>query len=552
MTQKIYFNLETIDYDKICQLHEKIFLEKEKGKATNKRKKVEKKDMKLLEKKYSFFIHNLISRQLSSDENKDIAYLRAEWLRDIFGRDYTIMINILKMDGIIKLEKEYIEGEQCNGYKIENLKEKVRFSYKPYYYPYKPFIDRLEKNIEEWQKNAIKSIEKSLTPKVYEKYIKSLNKLKFNQKKAQEYIDIHFKEDSYSKAYHLMIKDWYKEKNFQIKESKKKDNKDKRIYHILTSTPRELKYFLNIKYIVDIHNSHPILFNSIIYDKYNIHKNKRYDISNKIIEINKIINKYNYNIYNNSIYKSGCHVNNSLNNKEMNFILPPDVLKYIYLTSTGQFWDKILEDDYGKVGNYDLTRQDIKQLMFAYVFYSKEYPNKRKFARLFEKQFPNVFRLVESFKDGIKKEKDRTVLSAKLRTLESRLFRKALKILFKRGYEVVSLHDAIVVLDTKANEKCTQEEVKSVLESVFRNEGLVCDCSVDIYGEKVMEDFLASERELRQKGEEYILSIRDKEEFKELIKDYDEGKSEIIWTKDKKGVMLHPKDIKSLMYKECS
>jgi hypothetical protein len=551
MIQKIYFNLETIDYDKICQLHEKIFLEKEKGKTTNKRKKVEKKDMKLLEKKYSFFIHNLISRQLSSDENKDIAYLRAEWLRDIFGRDYTIMIDILKMEGIIKLEKEYIEGEQCNGYKIENLKEKVRFSYKPYYYPYKPFIDRLEKNIEEWQKNAIKSIEKSLTPKVYEKYIKSLNKLKFNQKKAQEYIDIHFKEDSYSKAYHLMIKDWYKEKNFQIKESKKKDNKDKRIYHILTSTPRELKYFLNIKYIVDIHNSHPILFNSIIYDKYNIPKNKRYDISNKIIEINKIINKYNYNIYNNK-YKNGHHVDNSLNNKEMNFILPPDVLKYIYLTSTGQFWDKILEEDYGKVGNYDLTRQDIKQLMFAFVFYSKEYPNKRKFARLFEKQFPNVFRLVESFKDGIKKEEDRTVLSAKLRTLESKLFRKALKILFKRGYEVVSLHDAIVVLDTKANEKCTQEEVKIVLESVFRNEGLICDCSVDIYGEKAMEDFLASERDLRQKGEEYILSIRDKEEFKELIKDYDEGKSEIIWTKDKKGVMLHPKDIKDLMYKECS
>ncbi|MEE1253317.1 MAG: hypothetical protein UHK52_09520, partial [Bacteroidales bacterium] len=262
--------------------------------------------------------------------------------------------------------------------------------------------------------------------------------------------------------------------------------------------------------------------------------------------------KYNNNIYNNSIYKSGCYIDNSLNNKEMNFILPPDVLKYIYLTSTGQFWDKILEEDYGKVGNYDLTRQDIKQLMFAFVFYSKDYPNKRKFARLFEKQFPNVFRLVESFKDGIKKEKDRTVLSAKLRTLESKLFRKALKILFKRGYEVVSLHDAIVVLDTKANEKCTQEEVKSVLESVFRNEGLICDCSVDEYSEKVMEDFLASERELRQKGEEYILSIRDKEEFKELIKDYDEGKSEIIWTKDKKGVMLHPKDIKSLMYKECN
>ena len=142
------------------------------------------------------------------------------------------------------------------------------------------------------------------------------------------------------------------------------------------------------------------------------------------------------------------------------------------------------------------------------------------------------------------------MLAHKLRTLESRLFRKALKILFKRGYEVVSLHDAIVVLDTKANEKCTQEDVKSVLECVFRNEGLICDCSVDEYSEKAMEDFLASERELRQKGEEYILSIRDKEEFKELIKDYDEGKSEIIWSKDKKSVMLHPKDITDLMYKE--
>ena len=232
--------------------------------------------------------------------------------------------------------------------------------------------------------------------------------------------------------------------------------------------------------------------------------------------------------------------------------LPFDVLRYIYLTSTGQFWDKVLKEDNGKIGNYDIIRQDIKQIMFSQVFYGKQLSTRgQKYAEQFKAQFPNVYKLILSYKIGLKKT-ERTVLAHKLMALESKLFQKALKRLFKKGYEVVSIHDAIVVLDTKANEKCTQEEVKSVLESVFRNEGLICDCSVDEYSEKVMEDFLASERDLRQKGEEYILSIRDKEEFKELIKDYDEGKSEIIWTKDKKGVMLHPKDIKDLMYKECS
>ena len=67
-----------------------------------------------------------------------------------------------------------------------------------------------------------------------------------------------------------------------------------------------------------------------------------------------------------------------------------------------------------------------------------------------------------------------------------------------------------------------------------------------------MEDFLASERELRTKGEEYISTLRElaerDEDVKELIKDYEEGESEIIWSKNKTDVILHLKDIKSLMY----
>ncbi|MEE0992579.1 MAG: hypothetical protein UH542_06345 [Bacteroidales bacterium] len=211
-----------------------------------------------------------------------------------------------------------------------------------------------------------------------------------------------------------------------------------------------------------------------------------------------------------------------------------------------------MEKDNVKVGNYDITRQDKKEITFGQVFYGKNLRTNSnyKYARCFRDEFPNVYSLILSYKKGIKKKEERTVLAHKLMALESKLFIEALRRLFEMGYEVVSIHDAIVVLDTPANKNCSVEIVENVLKEVYKEEGLVCKCSVDEYGEKAMEDFLASEKELRRKGEEHILSIRDKEEFKELIKDYDEGKSEIIWSKDKKSVILQPKDITDLMYKE--
>ena len=537
MQNKIYFNLESINFNKIYEIHKNMVV-------FDKKKVQPKKDV--LEKKYSFFIHNLISRQLSND--KDIAYLRAEVLKEVFGEDYKIMIATLERLKILKLAKKYKKGEKSNGYRIIDLEKKIAYSNKPYFYPYKPYVEKLEIIFKNYRTGFEKSAKNILSIEFYNNYVKSLNKLILNIQKAQNYIDIHFKEETNSKLYHLKILERYKEKNYQIKIPNEEDN---RIYHILSSTPRELKYFLNIKYIIDIHNSHPIIFNSLIYDNYKIPNKIRYNLSNKIIDIYKYNNN---NIYNK--YYDANYIYNKLKDKGIDYPeikeLPFDVLRYIYLTSTGQFWDKVLKEDNGKIGNYDIIRQDIKQIMFSQVFYGKQLSTRgQKYAEQFKAQFPNVYKLILSYKIGLKKT-ERTVLAHKLMALESKLFQKALKRLFKKGYEVVSIHDAIVVLDTKANEKCTQEEVKNVLESVFKDEGLVCDCSVDEYGEKAMEDFLASERELRTKGEEYISTLRElaerDEDVKELIKDYEEGESEIIWSKDKTDVILHLKDIKSLMY----
>lgn len=233
--------------------------------------------------------------------------------------------------------------------------------------------------------------------------------------------------------------------------------------------------------------------------------------------------------------------------------MPFDVLKYIYLTSTGQFWDNVLEDDNSKVGEYDLTRQDVKGIMFGQVFYGKNLriPRAYKYAKQFKEEFPNVYSLILSYKKGIKKE-DRTVLSHKLMALESKLFRETLRRLFEMNFEVVSIHDAIVVLDTPANKNCSVEIVENVLKEVYKEEGLVCKCSVDVYGKEAMEDFLASEKELRRKGEELISELMEDAKTDEskakLLKDYNEGKSEIIWAKDKKSVMLLRKNIEELLY----
>lgn len=557
MKSRLYFTLENFEFDKFYEVYKVKYVEKRL------------QSRKVIERKSSFLIHNLISRQVSS--YNDTAYLNAEVLKNVLGNESVAILDYLVKEKLVKVVEPYVNGVRSKGYRVVDFEKNVSYSNKPYFYPYRPYIIGIEEELTKQERLATTMAKKNLKKSFYRKYQNSLNRLRINTEKAKEYIDIHFrKEEKKSQHYHLNILKEYQEKRYGIKVPNEVDN---RIYHILTRTPREFKFFLNIKYQIDISNSHPLLLNALIYEKYGIrqnslksaktHTNKStsiiYDITKIIISYIEEENKEG----NNSKYNVREDICNKLKNigldpSEIDEIdkirkIPFDVLKYIYLTSTGQFWDNVLKGDNSKVGGYDLIRQDTKGIMFAQVFYGKNLREKSnyKHAKRFKEEFPNVYSLILSYKKGLEKE-ERTVLAHKLMALESKLFREALRRLFEMGYEVVSIHDAIVVLDTPANTNCSIEIVENVLKDVYRNEGLVCKCSVDIYGEKAMEDFLASERDLRQKGEEYILSIRDKEEFKELIKDYDEGKSEIIWTKDKKGVMLHPKDIKSLMYKECS
>lgn len=498
-------------------------------------------------KKYKYFIHNLIARQISSNDGK--AQLNSKVLEKVFDKEYTLIVRTLKNLNIIECDDYYDIGTKSYGYNI-SANRNITASYESIYYPSKQYIKTLEKELQKQTKNNTAQAKENLTDCFYNNYIQSLSKLKLQfEDKANKFIDIHFTNNTNSKLYYQYIIEQYQNHNFDIKVPNTKDN---RIYHILTSTPRLLKYFLNIKYTVDIHNSHPLLFVNEIYEYYKVPTSNRYLISLYIREIYSTIDNNRYNIR--------VKLYNKLKESNINYPeikeIPLDAIRYIYLVSAGKFWDKVLPDlNEPQEGNkYNIIRQDVKVIMFAQVFYGKQLTSRgQEYAKIFKEQFPSVYSIILSFKRGLDKS-ERTVLTHKLMALESKLFREVLRRLYELNYAVISIHDAIVVLDVKENDDCTPMVVKEIITNVYKEYGLLPDCSVDYYGESEMEAFLEKEKFLREKGDELISELRvlaeEDEEIQQLISDYDNGKSEIVLTPDKQNVMLHLRDTKDLMYRK--
>lgn len=550
---KLFFTIEGLEWDELLKIHKILAkapdkeiceLFGEEFDATKKDKRVPKDDVLL--KKYEFFLHNLIKRQISSDNG--IAYLNSKVLERVFGKDYSLIKRTLVSKGIIGSTGFYDKNTTTYGYYLTyDYQNRIKTERKPIFYPQQSMVENLNEELKKKNKTIKQQAQENLADDFYNNYVNSLNKLKLvNKQEAQEFINIHFTQNNYSKHYYEYILEEYNNSKFTIKVPNTQDN---RIYHILTSTPRNLKYFLNIKYTIDIHNSHPLLFSKFLMDKYNIPVSYRTLIISSLLENNPYINVYNVRkkLYN--ILKQ-----NNIDYKEI-LKIPLDVLRYLYLVSSGEFWNKIIPslEEGHSANTYNIIRQDVKVIMFAQVFYGKSLTSRgEKYAKSFKQQFPNVYSVVLSFKRGLAKEK-RTVLTHKLMSLESQLFRETLKRLFEKGYKVISIHDAIVVLDVAENTDLTPQIVKDVLCEVYTEIGLIPDCSVDFYGEKEMKNFMEKEKFLREKGDEYLAELRqlaeDDEDIKVLVEDYDNGRSEIILTPDGKDVMLHLKDIKTIMYK---
>lgn len=490
-------------------------------------KKIVVKRENLLAKKYEFLIHTIIKRVLNNDNG--MAYLHSTILQNVYGKDYRKMLDNLFKMGILHSDGYYSLDEKTYGYYFA---PNVRFTYTLHPSTYlSDYDEKLNKCLLPYQTKEEQDNKQRLeNDYLYSRYNDSLKYLKLQYvNEAVDFVTSHIFPSDKSNDYYVRVIDRYMDDDFRI--TSIDDNK--RIYSIATSTPRLLKPFLNIKYSLDVHNSHPLLFNSILMSYYNIPTS----LMDKIYPIYEQIYTSNVESHNVRRLLRKTLITNNIEKENIKSI-PIDVLYYMYLTSMGLFWNVTIPKE--MVDEKNLLRSDIKVLMFREVFYSKKLTARGKeYAKMFAKDFPNVYKVVLD-----SKRENRTKLANDMMKIESELFGKILVELYAKKFKVISIHDAIVVLDVKQNEKCTEGVVKQVMTGVYRKYGLHPDISVDYYGKECMEKLMGQNRLLKDLITDYVLQLKGlaqegDEDAISLLKKI--GNGDYDFNIDKDGqLMLHP------------
>lgn len=406
-----------------------------------------------------FIIHVLAKR--CSSNKYGWTRLSTYVLKTTIGNDYKKIFNTLEDMGVIRIDNRYVAGKSSKAYQLtEDYIGKVGRSL-IFNATIKEYRDKLDELLEDEYSRFYQSLDNKPMYDNYNRILKNL-KLKYPDE-ATKYIESRLYINGYQQKYYEDILDKYIQQDdddFRI--SSIDDNK--RIYSILSSTPKPFKDFLNIKFSIDIKNSHPLLFNKFIYDEY--------EFINKDI-IDYILNTYQYvgsSIHINKINKYIANCKNAKTDK-----LPKDVIKYIYSTSKGLFWE-----DFTELFKSDgLQRNDVKVTLFREVFYSKTKTTlHKKFAKAFKKVYPTVYKIINKHKPN----DNRTKLSHEMMALESEIFHKILTNLYKkRGCDALSIHDAIVILDTDKTNQYTEDEIEKVMMKVYEGYNLFPTCSIDYY-----------------------------------------------------------------------
>lgn len=262
-----------------------------------------------------------------------------------------------------------------------------------------------------------------------------------------------------------------------------------RIYHCLTNLKRELKPYINIDFAIDCKNSHPLMLNHFIFSSHKIPIGVRYILSFLIKnspcgEVPLPTNIISHNV---EYYSYNELKDNNMYLQE----LSKDEIAYIYKTSNGYFWDEIND------AHPDMERSQIKEALFQAVFYTKETDlcKWNGFSRDFQRLYPNVHRLISSWKDEANKKQIkaymdehhlayddwRCSLSIAMMAFEAEVFTEILKRIYKKGWNAVHIHDCIVVPKDGSKNHPTQQQIVEIMEDVFKDYGLCPSFSCSRY-----------------------------------------------------------------------
>ena len=411
--------------------------------------------------KLLFLIHLIITHCRGSKDNK--IQLNTERLKVVLGNEYNYMLATLQGMNIITIDERYLIGIHCRFISLNDWNIKVEVL------PNVKVIEYLEK----WEKlklkakkdvandiktkidfvdgepqiRLIKKGEKVLSREEMDfrtKYEESLSylRLKVGKSEAQEFINTLFTNfDNHSYHYYSNMIQTFDVNNLKIYNI----DAQNRIYHYLTSLPKDLKPLFNIKYQLDIANSHPLLFSKHLIDVYKDKLNE---------QTLKIIYKIKREEYINNLHNVSELFCNKLRTNELS--VPIDILRYIYVCSKGMMWD-----DFAAIFS-DFTRDVVKVKAFKEIFYPKQdFTEHTEFGKKFIELYPNVYQAIRELKKSTK-------LPILMMKFESRLMREILNVCYVQGWKVVNIHDAIIVFDVDANSSVEPIQIMRIINDIYR------------------------------------------------------------------------------------
>ena len=395
----------------------------------------------ILKQKYLYMLHLIITR---CKYHKDgICYLNAKFYKDhIFYDHYVDMLSTLSRLAIISLGF-YVPTKHSRTICLMDWNIGYRITF--------------NKNFLKWRKELQKwnSVPKYKRNKFTDHYNECLQCLQLTDKDgAQKYISDNLTDKSQHKYhYYSSCVDEFSTDRLGIYNI----DEQGRVYHFLTSLPRELREYYNIRFELDIANSHPLLLNYYLIKYYNI------DYNLLLILYNNIIHHYD------GEYLSILLKNNKIEVHD----IPIDVIEYIAKTQHGKFYDDFIIE-FG-----DIERSEIKKKVFSQVFYSHvDDPFVSKFCKAFKKKYPNVWKVIHK----LKVETD-DKLPHLMMKVESSLFKPIIEECWHRGWKVVNLHDALIVFDVKENEAVGVKELKSIIETEYNKHNLLPTIKLEIGSE---------------------------------------------------------------------
>ena len=455
--------------------------------------------------KVSFVIDILIRRAIIYTQGEKttlpLANINAALLKAIIGRDYKPIIESLHQMGYIEKYTPYNTGE-ATGYRVEIYENElinipvpgeIRRDITKYREDIKQRLDlhRKENNRNNLRLAMSRTDDKASDADVDEfilHYEKSLNKIKIvNKTGFGKAIAEKEEVNPLSKFYYS-----YLERSLEEYKSLYEIDPQGRFYHILTTLKRELKKYLNFAFTLDCKNSHPALFNIILFSLHNINHSLRVRLSTALHKLFQDLLKEGKELFDIYHYVGknirNWLINNCVGEDEI-AVLSDDELEYIFQSLNGILWDKIHYE------HPELTRDDIKITMFQEVFYSnKPQLSYKKYGKIFAAHYPTVYAEIKRWKSPGKyphiqwflnsqkvnyQNKPTAALSLTLMTIEANIFRSALASLYRKRYHAVHIHDCIVIPDTGNKHQPTREEVETILLKEYERYGLIPTLSTE-------------------------------------------------------------------------